>query len=167
MAFHDLCEALETLLLQHEQMTAFGQQKKEALISNNIDVLNEMVNKEARLVRAIAETENNRVQAADGFLKERGLTSTSSTKVANLIRMITNAEDKLKLIDLADKLSAAVERLRALNDMNMRLTQQSIEFNDFSLDLLTSVYDGQDYVYKRPSDQSQAQHKLKFFDSKA
>ncbi|TFE29026.1 flagellar protein FlgN [Cohnella luojiensis] len=167
MALHELCEALETLLLQHEQMISFAEQKKEALIANNVDVLNEMVNKESRLLRLIVETENKRVQAVNDFLKERGLSSTPSTNVANIIRMITNAEDKLRMSDLADRLSAAVERLRALNDVNMRLTQQSIEFNDFSLDLLAGAYDDQDYVYKRPSDQSHAQHNLKLFDSKA
>lgn len=167
MAFHELCEAMETLLQQHEQMIAFGQQKKEALISNNVEVLNEMVNKEARLLRLILETENKRIQAVADFVKEQGMSSASSTRVADLIRMITNAGDKVLLSDIADKLSAAVEKLRALNDANMKLTQYSIEFNDFSLSLLTSAYDDQDYVYKRPTDPTQAQHKLKYFDSKA
>jgi flagellar biosynthesis/type III secretory pathway chaperone len=167
MAFHDLCEALETLLLQHEQMISFAQQKKEALIRNDVNVLNEMVNKESRLVKQILETETRRQQTVIDFLKEQGLNSTPSTTVASLVRLITNREDKLKLADLADRLSATVERLRALNDINMKLTQQSIEINDFSLNLLASAYDDQDYVYKKPTDNSYGQHKLKFFDSKA
>lgn len=167
MAFHELCEAMETLLLQHEQMIAFGQQKKEALISNNVEVLNEMVNKEARLLRLILETENKRIRAVADFVKEQGMSSASSTRVADLVRMITNAGDKVLLSDIADKLSAAVEKLRALNDANMKLTQHSIEFNDYSLNLLTSTFDDQDFVYKKPTDQSQGQYKLKLFDSKA
>lgn len=67
MAFQDLCEALETLLLQHEQMISFAQQKKEALISNDVNVLNEMVNKESRLVKLIVETESRRQQSVIGF----------------------------------------------------------------------------------------------------
>ncbi len=167
MGFHKLCETLETLLLQHEQMISLALRKKEALVANEVDVLTEIVNKESRLLKLIVETESQRVQAVNDFLKELNFTATPSFKVVTLIRMITNADDKLRLTDLADKLSATVERLRALNDLNMKLTQQSIDFNDFSLDLLAGAYDDQDYVYKRPSDSSQAQHKLKLFDSKA
>lgn len=167
MAYHDLCEALETLLLQHEQMLSFAQQKKEALISNDVNVLNEMVNKESRLVRLIVETESRRQQAVNAFLKQKGLNATPSTKVTDIIRMITNAENKLYLSDLVERLGASIERLRAMNDINMRLTEQSIEFNDFSLSLLAGRYDDQDFVYKRPSDQSQGQLNLKFFDSRA
>ncbi|PRX67102.1 FlgN protein [Cohnella sp. SGD-V74] len=167
MSFHALCEALETLLLQHEQMSAYAERKKESLVANDIDVLNEMVTKEARLIKLIAEAEGRRQQAVNAILREAGFTPTPSTTVASLIRMITNAEDKLKLSELADKLSAAVERVRALNELNMKLTRQSIEFNDFSLNLLASAYDDQDYVYKKPTESAYGQSKLSFFDSKA
>jgi flagellar biosynthesis/type III secretory pathway chaperone len=167
MAFNDLCEALETLLLQHEQMVGFAEKKKDALIANDVDVLNEMVTKESRLVKLIMDAEARRQQAVQSFLQERGLNPAPSTTVASLIRMISHSEDKLKLSDLADRLSATVEHVRALNDVNMKLTQQSIEFNDFSLNLLASAYDDQDYVYKKPSDSAYGQHKLNFFDSKA
>jgi flagellar biosynthesis/type III secretory pathway chaperone len=167
MEFRELCETLETLLLQHEQMIAFAQQKKDALISNDINVLNEMVNKESRLVRLIVETEDRRQQAVNTLLKQKGLTPTPSTNVVNLIRIITNANDKLILSDLAERLGGTVERLKDLNEINTRLIQQSIAFNDFSLSLISGFYDDQDFVYKKPSDQSQGQFKLKFFDSKA
>ncbi|RED83998.1 flagellar protein FlgN [Cohnella phaseoli] len=167
MAVHELCEAMETLLLQHEQMSGFAERKKEALIANEIELLNEMVTKESRLVRLIVETEGRRQQAVVQFLKEAGFSPTPSTTVASLIRRITNAEDKLKLSNLAEKLSATVEHVRALNELNMRLTQQSIEFNDFSLNLLSSSYDDQDYVYKKPTESAYGQNKLSFFDSKA
>ncbi|MFB9276269.1 flagellar protein FlgN [Cohnella cellulosilytica] len=167
MSFHELCEALETLLLQHEQMIVYAERKKEALVANDIDVLNEMVTKESRLVKLITEAEGRRQQAVNAVLREAGFNPTPSTTVASLIRMITNAEDKKKLSNLADKLSAAVERIRALNELNMKLTQQSIEFNDFSLNLLASAYDDQDYVYKKPTESAYGQNKLRFFDSKA
>ncbi|WP_373230783.1 flagellar protein FlgN [Cohnella sp.] len=167
MAFHDLCEALETLLVQHEQLLTFAQQKKEALISNDVSLLTEMVNKESRLVKLILETEARRQKAVAAFLVEKGLGQLPDIKVTDLTRMITNAEEKLKLSDLAERLIQAVERLKALNNINVRLTQQSIEFNDFSLSLLTGIYDDQDFVYKKPSDLSQGQLNLKFFDSKA
>lgn len=167
MAFHDLCEALETLLLQHEQMLTFAQQKKEALISNDVNVITEMVNKESRLVKLILETEARRQKAVSAFLVEKGLAQLPDIKITDLIRMITHAEDKLRLSDLSDRLIQAVEDLKALNAINVRLTQQAIEFNDFSLSLLTGMYDDQDYVYKNPSNQSRDKTNLTFFDSKA
>ncbi|MFC5401754.1 flagellar protein FlgN [Cohnella soli] len=167
MAIRNLIEVLETLLMQHEQMIALSEQKKQALIVNNVELLNEMVNKEARLLKLIVEMESKRVQAVNGFLAEQGLKPASSTRVADIVRMVTVAEDKLALSNIADRLSATVEKLRALNDLNVKLTQQSIEFNDFSLDLLAGGYDDQDYVYKRPSDQTYPGHNLKIFDSKA
>ncbi|XID91014.1 flagellar protein FlgN [Paenibacillaceae bacterium WGS1546] len=167
MAFRELCEALETLKLQHEQLIALAERKKEALIGNDIDVLNEMVTKESRLIKLIAEAESKRQQAVIDCLSEMGMNATPSTTLASLVRMISNPDEKLRLSDLADKLSAAIEKLRALNGINMRLTQQAIEFNDFSLNLLASAYDDSDFVYKKPTDSAYGQQKHSFFDSKA
>jgi len=167
MAFQQLCDTLDTLQLQHEQLAVLAERKKEALMANDVNALNETVTKESRLVKLIVEAESRRQQAVRSFLEEKGLNPTPSTTVASLIRMITSAEDKAILSQLADKLSATVEKVRALNDVNMKLTQQSIEFNDFSLNLLSSAYDDQDYVYKKPTDAAYGQHKLSFFDSKA
>lgn len=167
MAFRELCEALETLRLQHEQLIVLAERKKEALVANDIDALNETVTKESRLIKLIAEAESKRQQAVIDCLGSLGMNATPSTTVASLIRMISNPDEKLRLSDLAEKLSAVIEKLRAMNEVNMRLTQQSIEFNDFSLNLLASAYDDSDFVYKKPTDSAYGQHKHSFFDSKA
>lgn len=167
MSFQELTDSLETLLRQHEQMIEYGQKKKEALIVNDIDSLNETVNKEARLLKLIVEADGRRMKAANELLRERGFAPTPSLKVAQLVRMVTNPADKLALSDLADRLSATVEKLRVLNDLNMNLAKHSIEFNDYSLSLLTGGYDDQDYVYKKPSDSSYGKPNLKIFDSRA
>jgi Cdc6-like AAA superfamily ATPase len=167
MDINELCEALETMLLQHDQLIVLAERKKQALIGNDIDQLNEVVNKESRIVKLVADTENRRQKAVVTLLSTMGLRPQSGTTLADLIRMVTNAENKLKLSALAERLSDALGRLKELGIINSRLTQQAIEFNDFSLSLLTGAYDDQDYVYRRPSDTTQGQLNLKIFDSRA
>ncbi|MFC5528966.1 flagellar protein FlgN [Cohnella yongneupensis] len=167
MDIRELCEALETMVLQHDQLIVLAERKKEALIGNDINVLNEVVNKESRLVKLVAEAENRRQKAVVVLLSTMGLRPQSGYKLADLIRMVTNAEDKLKLTELAERLSLKLGRLKNLGHINSRLTQQAIDFNDFSLSLLTGVYDDQDYVYKKPSDTTQGKLNLKMFDSRA
>lgn len=167
MALQALCETLDILLLQHEQFLELAEKKKQALISNNVELLNEMVNKESKLVRQIAETENKRQKAVVDFMLQKGFNQSPNTKVVDVIRLVSNAEDKLRLSDLAERLTATVDKLKLLNQINMKLAEQSMAFNDFSLNLLTGIYDDEEFVYKNPSNQTQAQTKLKLFDSRA
>lgn len=167
MDISELCEALETMVVQNDQLIVLAERKREALIGNDIDQLNEVVNKESRLVKMVADTENRRQKAVVILLSTMGLTPLSGYKLADLIRMVTNAEDKLKLTELAERLTDAIGRLKELGLINSRLTQQAIEFNDFSLSLLTGAYDDQDYVYRKPTDNAQGKLNLKMFDSRA
>ena len=155
------------MVLQHDQLIVLAERKKEALIGNDIDQLNEVVNKESRLVKLVADAENRRQKAVVVLLSAMGLRPQSGYKLADLIRMVTNAEDKRTLTELAERLSSAIGRLKELGLINSRLTQQAIEFNDFSLSLLTGAYDDQDYVYRRPTDNAQGKLNLKMFDSRA
>ncbi|WP_158602418.1 flagellar protein FlgN [Cohnella endophytica] len=167
MAILDLFETLETLLRQHEQMIALGERKREALIANDVGVLNEAVNKESRLIKAIAESEGDWRKVVAGFLAEQGLSGNAGSKISDLVRVLPSSEDKTKLQSLADKLLSIIERLKELNGTNMNLTKQAIEFNEFSLNLITSPFDDRDFVYKKPADYGRSQNSLKLFDSKA
>ncbi|WEK53904.1 MAG: flagellar export chaperone FlgN [Candidatus Cohnella colombiensis] len=167
MAIQQLCEVLETLLQQHEQLQQYAEQKKAALIQNDVNLLNETVNKEARLIKLISDAELKRHDAVYRFYQEKGFQATSSTKVADVIRMVTNSQDKLRLLELSERLTSVVYQLKALNDLNMTLIQQAIEINDFSLNILAGSFEPQDFVYKKPTDYSQSGMNLKFFDSRA
>jgi len=167
MALNPLYETMETLLEQHERMLELSEQKKQAIIRNEVNRLTEITTKESRLLKQVITAEESRVSAAKAFLLEKGIQpSEENLKLSHIIQYVTSFEDKRKLSSLRKKLLELVERLKLVNEQNTILIQQAIKFNDFSLDLLMG--DDQEVTYRRPTDTySNKGVNLRTFDSKA
>ncbi|MBB6692183.1 flagellar protein FlgN [Cohnella xylanilytica] len=166
MALERLYESMEILLGQHEKLLEMSEQKRQAIIRNDVSLLNELTTKESRLVRLIAETEQQRNQAVSDYYAAKGLRATSSATVSTIIRMETSFRDKERLTNLGERLTDVVNRLRSLNDLNTQLLRQAMEFNEFSINLLSGT-DDDDVVYKRPVDQAGYSANARIFDSRA
>ncbi len=153
MALERLYEAMEILIEQHHNLIEMSEQKKQAIIRNDVNALIELTTKESRLLKLISSTEEQRMAAVAGYWAENGTGVGSPVTVSTIIRSITNAHDKTKLTDLSQRLNELLKRLKTLNESNMQLLRYAVEFNDFSLHLLTGT-DAQDYVYTRPDAQT-------------
>ncbi|WP_158630186.1 flagellar protein FlgN [Cohnella sp. AR92] len=158
-----LYEAMEILIEQHINLSEMSEQKKQAIIRNDVNLLIELTTRESRLVKLISKTEEQRIAAVTDYCVESGLGTGAAATVSTIIRLIPNAHDKAKLIDLSQRLNELLTKLKALNEGNMKLLRYAAEFNEFSLHLLAGT-DAQDYVYTRPDAQTGYGNGARAFD---
>ncbi|MDK8181628.1 flagellar protein FlgN [Paenibacillus sp. UMB4589-SE434] len=148
MSITRVIAALDQLSGLHKQLLEIAEEKKGVLIRNEVDVLAALTNKESRLIKLVNEADEERNQAAQLFLKEKGIRSSLQLTVTELSKLVFNHEERAELHDAQLRLTKVLEALKVQNRNIQDLLEQSLNFVDYSLNLLTS----------RPEDESIYQH---------
>ncbi|MFC0272216.1 flagellar protein FlgN [Metabacillus herbersteinensis] len=155
-----LITTLEKLLSLHEQLYKVALQKSEILKKDLIDELREILKQEQKLVQAIKQIEAERILITAEYLnREQELTLRACIDQADGL-----AKERLQTIH--HEFQSIMDKLKAVNQLNQQLTQQSLQFVSISLDMLMPQENAQNY--NRP-DQSKgtATNRRSIFDSKA
>jgi flagellar biosynthesis/type III secretory pathway chaperone len=167
MPLQAMIQVLQEQKNAHNQLLEIAAQKKDALVGNHVDLLNQLVHKEARLVKQISELEDKRQFEMNRFIVSKGYRIDPNLTVSDMLKLVFKAEDKLTLQNLQSELLEIIDKLKEANAINQQLIEQSLQFIDYSLDLLTGSDDG-DAVYQHPAQvQSSSSTRRGVFDTKA
>ncbi len=134
----------------HEELLKLAAKKKETLIKNKVDVLNDIVSKEIILVNNVKELEEKREAFSNEIAKELNITQGKITldKIAKGV----NGDLKQKLLEIKNELSTVVKKLADYNDLNKELIKTHLKYTYFSLNIMTQsgitadTYDNSGYV---------------------
>lgn len=162
MSIQPLLETMDKLQEAHEALLELAKVKTPVLVSNDIDQLNMIVNRENKWVRAIAEANQQRIQIIGSYLISRGYNPNPKITVGDLIKVIFKAEEKQALMDAQQKLLVTIEELKVSNTINQQLIEQSLSFVNYSLDLIIGPPED-DMVYRNPN-QVRSGNRLGMFD---
>ncbi|GFZ97608.1 hypothetical protein GCM10008018_49830 [Paenibacillus marchantiophytorum] len=162
MSIQPLLDTMDKLQEAHEALLELAKGKTPVLISNDIDQLNMIVNRENKWVRAITEANQQRIQIIGSYLISRGYNPNPKITVGDLIKVIFKAEEKQALMEAQHKLLATIEDLKANNVINQQLIEQSLSFVNYSLDLVMGPPED-DLVYRNPN-QARSGNRLGMFD---
>lgn len=162
-AFRELIETLESMLQLYKALNGIALSKKDQLIQSRIDELTASVAQESRLIKQIAELEPIARSAAVKLQRELGLRPKLKITLTELGKMVFHSNDKLQLARLQEELAAVTDQLRNSNEFNQRLLRQSMEYVDFSLDVMYGAPD-EEVTYKKPTLQPQGQKRSGLFD---
>lgn len=166
MAIQEIVDIMQEMTELHQQLLELAVRKKDVIIRNQVDQLNGLVNKESKLAKQISELEEKRLFEADRYLVGKGYRPNPAITVSDLTRIIVKAGEKQALLEAQTQLLEVLEKLKAANQLNQELAQQSLAFIDFSLNLLVGAED--EAVYQNPQQQSTGYGKRSgFFDSRA
>ncbi|MFT0801509.1 flagellar protein FlgN [Bacillus swezeyi] len=160
MSVKRVVEELERLCVLHEHLLALSEQKTEALKTNEIKALSEIVTKEQKYVQAIEQTEQSRIEATEACLGRSGVTISTCISEAG-------GSEKKTLEQLFAKLSQLLIRLKDVNDLNKQLTFQSLQFISLTFDMLLPKEGGTNYGKEPRPNQLGGSKRLSLFDSKA
>ncbi|EHB54689.1 MULTISPECIES: flagellar protein FlgN [Paenibacillus] len=150
----------------HRQLIEAGNDKKQAIIANDVERLAAVMNRENRLLKQVAETEALRQGAAEDFLREKGIRSQLQLTVTEMTRLVFNPDEKTELLDVQRQLMDRLTELKELNQINRELIEQSLAFIDYSLNLLVSRPED-DMLYQNPNQPSTAGKVRSMFDTRA
>lgn len=161
-----LLDTMDKLLGLHESLLELANDKTQMLVRNEVDKLNQIINKESKLVRLIAEIEQERVQVINEYLLSRGYNPNPKITISDLVRVIFKAEDKQGLSKVQMSLLQVLLELKKRNAINQQLIEQSLAFIDYSLDLVLGAPED-DVVYQKPNHRTYGMKRLGILDTKA
>lgn len=166
MSIQLLINSLDQLDEAHQDMLKWGQLKKDAVMKNEVDILIKVMNQESRVMKKIAQLEEERLSACYAFLQEKGIKSMLNLTVTELVRLVFDPEEKTLLLEAQARLSSTLEQLKELNVLNQKLIEQSLSFIDYSLELLGGGNE-QEATYQHPTDKSGGVQRSGLFDTRA
>ncbi|WP_141335954.1 MULTISPECIES: flagellar protein FlgN [unclassified Paenibacillus] len=166
MAFQALIQIMNTLNDQHAILLDLAERKKQVLIRNQVDQLTVILTKETKLIKQISEADQQRIDAIQQFLLEKGYKPNSRVTVSDLTKIIFNVEDKKLLLETQKDLLATIRKLREINRINQDLIEHSLAFINYSLDLIIGPPDD-GAVYHHPQQQSLGPKRPGLFDTRA
>ena len=166
MNVENILEQAKELNEAHLQLLELAEQKKQALINNQVSELSAIVQQETKWMKHISELEQQWRQSAAQFLAENGVHPGEDVTLSDVIRLVYHARDKLALTEARDRLLHTIERLKTVNDLNQELIRQSLAYIDYSLNLLMGEADD-DAVYQKPETVSSAPRRRGIFDARA
>jgi flagellar biosynthesis/type III secretory pathway chaperone len=166
MSIQALVETMESLIEVHRSLLDLAKDKTPVLVENQVDKLNQIVNKESKLVKRVEELDLQRIQITGEYLMSRGYWPDSRVTMTDFIKMIFKAEEKKAVQDVHQKLLAILMELKEINSLNQKLVEQSLAFIEYSLDIISGPFED-DTVYHHPAQQVGLYKKSGFFDTRA
>ncbi|MFX3631592.1 MAG: flagellar protein FlgN [Candidatus Pristimantibacillus sp.] len=166
MAFRELVQSLEEMLMLYQTLYELGLKKKDQIIKNEMNEMTASLSKESKLLKLMNENENARRAIVIQIQRDLGFRPRLHVTLSDISKMVTNPDDKQEITKLQQELNVVVTNLRKLNELNQQLIQQSIEFVEFSLDTMFGAPD-EEVVYKNPALQPQGSKRTGLFDTRA
>ena len=143
--YERLIELLQNQSVLYSELLESAQQKKGYIIKNDIESISKVTSRENTLIGKLRQAERERqAQAAD--IAKRLHISSDGLTLAILISRVNNSSIQERLECLRMQLRSAMDDLKALNDQNRALINQSLEYIDFTVNLLRSTVSGPVYA---------------------
>jgi flagellar biosynthesis/type III secretory pathway chaperone len=150
LAVDRVIEVLEQLAEVHEQLIECAETKKAAIIANDIDALSRVTASESRLIARIAELDRQRHERSVQVFSDHGFNTSEGVTLNRLYGVVFNPDQRARLQQAEARLRERLERLRQLNDLNQQLLKMSIDYVNFSIEVLSPQRDD-DYIYRNPA----------------
>lgn len=164
VSIEPLLETLTKLVKLHKSLNEIAKQKTETLKQGDMDELQKTIKEEQLHLKAIKLLDVTRQRNLKSFLE--GIGNSDGNLTLSACIDLVNPEKKLKLIDVREQLVEQIDKLKERNKLNQSLIEQSLDFVNMSLDLLTP--DPDSYNYGNSDDSTDYEPiKRSMFDSKA
>jgi flagellar biosynthesis/type III secretory pathway chaperone len=166
LTIQGLLQTMIKLIQVHVSLLELAQQKTNVLVLNQVDKLNQIVNKETSFMKQITSLDLQRIEDISILLLERGYKPNPNITVGDLIKLVVKADDKKLLSDAQKQLLGTIDQLREKNQLNQKLIEHSLAFIEYSMDLVMGPSDD-GVTYQNPSHQQQGLKRNGMFDSRA
>ena len=154
MTMNAVLSHMEDMLSLHQLLLDVSEGKKQAIIANQVKDLAEWVSKESRLMKQVTAKQNLWRDTVAGLLVSLGRNPENSMTIADIAALVAPNEGGHQLLSLQQQLLDIIHELKARNQSNQQLIEQSLAFINYSLELSSGGF-GQEMVYHNPSHSGQ------------
>lgn len=134
--FADLLEVFRKEGDIYQELLNIEKEKKQVIIDNDVKALEAITTKEQGFVKAIVNLESLRAEVIDGFCKLKGISNINSL---DDIKASVSAEEAALVDTEKQRLVSIVNELIEVNNLNTSLLEDSIDFINYTMNLLTST----------------------------
>jgi len=148
----------------YKDMLELSKSKKKIVIEGKVAELDKIVKLEQNMIMNIGQLERKREEEVAKLSKALNLNSSqlTITELAKVLR----PELKKGLEDIQDKLKETFSKLKAINDVNGKLIEQSLEYIDYSINLIAGSGMETGSLYEDIGKSKNKQSKKNIFDTK-
>lgn len=145
MAIQPILAALDNLEKMHTSLLSLANEKTTLIKEDNMAGLDELLKGEQAHLAAINQIERQRQQAVADYLKKQGRNASEGATISDVIQNVQSTEEKQKLVEAKDRLLHVIHDLKWQNDLNQKLTYQSLQFVNLSLDMVRPQQEAMNY----------------------
>lgn len=139
----------------YDTLLPIAEEKTDAIISNQLEKLQEITDREQEAIDRISNLERKR----SGVVENIGIVLSRKPEELTLSELIRITEkqpkDAAALAELKDGLGAAVKKLAELNERNEVLIRHSLSMIEFNMNLIQSTRMVQGNNYTRSAEESE------------
>ncbi|GAA3412806.1 flagellar protein FlgN [Paenibacillus hodogayensis] len=161
-----IVQILDQQIEVHRHLLELSLQKRQSIISNDVEQLMQMTQKETRLIRQVDQLETERADAVQSYMRSRNMYVTAAITIQTLSKIAVKLEEKQSLADRREQLLDLIEEIRKANELNQQLIQHSLAYINYSMDLLVDSGE-QDAIYHHPLQEQAPYRANRMFDRKA
>ena len=166
MSIQMIIQTLVNLEKLHKSLLELAYKKTEFIKTGDMDRLDQLLKDEQAHVAAISQLEQQRQTVVTDYLRAKGIAPSDTPTVMEVMEAAESPSDQEQLKTSRDQLLLIVEQLKLQNDLNQKLTYQSLQFVNLTLDLLKPRSEEMNYS-RDESKGNKANKEKTYFDSKA
>lgn len=164
MSIERILSALERLVQLHDSLLQLSLTKTDLLKKGDIEGVQNILKTEQKHIQAVNKLEKERLTAVDKWAEQYQL-SDDEKVVTEILKKVSDDGERKQLEELSTELAEKLVELKAQEALNHELTNQSLQFVQMNLDLLSPTIE--QVNYGNAKSQNDPQSKRSVFDSKA
>ncbi|CAM3281390.1 flagellar protein FlgN [Filibacter tadaridae] len=165
MPIKTILASLDSLEKLHRSLLRLAYDKTTLIKNGEMEKLDQLLKDEQAHLAAIVQMDTGRQTAVTKYLTDQGRLVPTNPTIADLLDNAPEA-DKKNLEEARDRLLHAIHDLKVQNDLNQKLTYQSLQFVNLSLDMVRPRPESANYS-KTEVNGNKSTKKQVTFDSQA
>lgn len=132
---NELISILNAQVIHYDELLILSKEKKGIIIKNDTEFLRKLTIVENKIIGKIQKLENRRL----GLMKDIATVlnkSPDTLTLGKLLEIMKDQNDYADLLTVKQKLRETLEELKNTNDLNNELLQSSIDYINFSINLV-------------------------------
>jgi len=136
-----LIKLLQVQLDLYNELLEIALQKKAFIVKNDIESMKQLTGRENSLIVKLQRSEQELRELVLKIANNPSV-STNELTLAELINSISESNEKRQLNSLRRSLRSSMDEVKALNEQNQKLINQSLEYMDYILNLFRNSVSG-------------------------
>lgn len=165
MSITTILASLDSLEKMHKSLLSLAHDKTALIKNGDMEALDQLLKGEQAHLAAIAQMDVQRQAAVTDYLTVQGRSVPNNPTVADVLK-VTPEETSNRLEEARDRLLHVIHDLKWQNDLNQKLTYQSLQFVNLSLDMVRPQPESVNYTKTEVKGQAVSKEQISF-DSRA